>query len=170
MMKTQWEGHYTGIETMDIELFGRLFDLYLQRNTKSKELEFARVSLVIHRIRVFKHIGIFIGRQNYGKMLVNGGFQLFTNSFHLGFGKPNKYGQPARIKIEYSGSMVKPYEHISIALFGRINFGFDCPEWLKRMKRRQLEAYWDRYAAAFDGECFPGEDGDGTMTNPEQER
>lgn len=172
MKDTNWMGHYTGIDTREIEFLGRLFDLYLQRDTKTKKLSFARFSINIQRIKFFHHIGIFIGHQNHCNYNVSGGVQLFTNLFHIGIGKPVG-SNPKWLRVEYSGSMVDPHCHVSFIFFGRLNFGCDTPKRFQKMKRRQAEKEWEKEAAAYEeafGPDFIGDCGDGTMTNPDQEK
>lgn len=133
MKSIKWESHYTGIDTAQIKR------LYLQRDSKTKRLTFARLSIGK------RMIGIFLGRQNYAGGIVKGGFQLFTNGFHFGIGRgPIGYLKSYKnFTVKYSGSMVDPYHTVSIILFKQMVIGMKSPKWLVKYKEKKAsEEMW----------------------------
>lgn len=129
LFNTKWEAHYTGIETAEKRI-GKLV-LYVQRDRKTKRLEFARLS-AFRRM-----LGIHIGSQNYGRLEASGGFQLFTTQFH--FGVASKRSRGKSLKRVYSGSMVEPYAAVTF-LVGRVVFGARLPKWIQDA----IKASWSR--------------------------
>ena len=132
---TKWTPHYTGIETCEQELNIRI-RLYRQRDRKTGELRFIRLS------SGRRMIGAHLGRHNYGRRFFTGGFELFTNSFSLMWGKRKPGGKEGRFFAHgTSGSQVEPYTATVLA-FGRLGIRFDTPEWLKRRYQRRDELRW----------------------------
>lgn len=132
---TKWTPHYTGIETAEQELNVRV-RLYRQRDRKTGKLRFIRLS------SGRRMIGSHLGRTNYGSRLFSGGFELFTNSFSLMYGKRRPGGKESRFFArQTSGSQVEPYT-ATILAFGRIGIRFDTPEWLKRRYEKAAAARW----------------------------
>lgn len=132
---TKWTPHYTGIETCEQELNIRI-RLYRQRDRKTGELRFIRLS------SGRRMIGAHIGRTNYGRRFFNGGFELFTSSFSLMWGKRKPGGKEGHFFAQgLSGSQVEPYTATVLA-FGRLGIRFDTPEWLKRRYQRRDELRW----------------------------
>lgn len=166
-MKTKWEGHYTGIDVLDLQHW-KVIHPYFQRDLKTKQMQFVRICFSAPWKRHWLTLGLFIGRQNYARSYVKGGFQIFTDHFTFGIGSPKNwpsYRKP--LIIDYSGSMVDPYYHVSFILFNRFVFGFDTPKWFKNWKHEQDMKRWEEMPDP------PGMDDyydDGTMTDPEQER
>ena len=165
-MKTKWVGHYTGIDVLDLQHW-KVLHPYFQRDRETKKLQFARVCFSLPWARHWATVWIFIGRQNYASNYVTGGYQIFTNLFHFGIGHKRRSILPREaFKIDYSGSRVDPYYHISYIFFNCITFGFDTPKWFRNWRRVQDMKRWEQMPDPF-GEDY---DDDGTMTNPEQER
>lgn len=132
---TKWTPHYTGIDTCEQEFNVRI-RLYRQRNSKTGELRFIRLSAGR------RMIGAFLGRTNYGSRLFTGGFELFTNSFSVMYGKRRSGGREGRFFAhQTSGSQVEPYTATVLA-FGRIGIRFNTPGWLKREYQRRAELRW----------------------------
>jgi len=132
-----WERHYTGIETADTN-YGR-FNLYMQRDTKARRVCFVRLS-AFRRM-----IGVFIGRGNYVKG--TGGFEVFTNRWHVGWTKPTlTWGNH---RVMWSGSLANPYHTVTLRL-GRFGIGRTTPAWLKLRKEKIENEKWEKQAQEYD--------------------
>lgn len=118
MKKFIWEGHYTGIDCSENKI-GKYADLYLQRDSKSKLLTFARLSFFR------KMVGFKIKHYNPS-------IEFFTNDFHLGFNK--RTSMTKTLNINYSGSGVDPFYRISFLLFDIFSIGFTCPKMVQRIQ------------------------------------
>lgn len=132
-----WQGHYTGIETADTN-YGR-FNLYMQRDSATRRMCFVRLS-AFRRM-----IGVFIGRGNYVKG--TGGFEVFTNRWHVGWTKRTlTWGKD---KVMWSGSLADPYHTVTLRV-GRFGIGRNTPAWLKRRKEKAEDAKYAVWAEDHD--------------------
>jgi hypothetical protein len=87
-------------------------------------------------------VGLFIGRGNYVKG--DGGWELFTNNFHMGWSKNTGWHKVYR--VDWSGSMRDPWCSFTWRM-GSFGIGGRTPKWaLLRKEHREL-AKWE---AAFD--------------------
>lgn len=124
----KWERHYTGIE------IAQRGQLYLQRDTKSKKLQFMR----------YRWTGLFIGHTNF--LGHYSGFEFFTRRYHVGYAQERKW---LSWGVKWSGSRVEPYTHWTL-LLGRIGFGGRTPKWVQRLKHKRAEKQWEQMAADYD--------------------
>jgi len=121
-----WVHHYTGHDYA--EAHRGPFNIYLNRDSKSQRLTFVRVC-AFRRM-----LGLFIGTGNYVKGI--GGWELFTNKYHLGWSKP--WGR-SRVWVEWSGSSAQPFYTFTVRV-GSFGWGRRSPKWLERWKSRREHA------------------------------
>lgn len=125
-----WKPHYTGIEIAEAG------PLYMQRDAKSKRLQFVRVS-GYHWM-----LGAFIGRTNHCGGVR--GCEVFTSGIHAGWITHDaKY--VTRRAVIWSGSSVDPHSAYSIRI-GRFFIGSTTDKWLKRIVARRAQRKWDQMA------------------------
>ena len=133
-----WQPHYTGIETREFRL-GRV-SLYLRRNKGGRAIQFARLNFGR------RHFGAFLGETNYGHHFVGtrrGGFELWTDGFHLGF-LPKKVG-PMRKTPNYSGSQKDPWHSVTHRR-GRFFLGWRQSEAAKAGLLAEEQRRWEDMA------------------------
>lgn len=134
----KWKSNYTGIDVCEM---GDRFQLYLQRNSGSKKLIFARVS--VKRLM----LGIHIGRQNYGSCFVRGGFQLFTNSFAFGIGRSYKSKKQKLVTVIHSGSRIRPFANTVMILVNHIVIAWNTPRFMQvRLEKKREEELDDIFS------------------------
>jgi hypothetical protein len=125
----KWIPHYTGIDVAQVG------NLYLQRSSKTKKLEFARVHVKRHIL------GIKLGRLIHGSY--ERGNEIFTNNLHIGIGERSTWG------VYWSGSSRDPMHTYTLRL-GRLRLGSRTDEWLKRLIQRRLDRQLEREFENYD--------------------
>ena len=124
-----WEPHYTGLDT------AQLGPLYLQRDSKTRRIRFARVSFG-HRLG-FATLGVFLG---YTNMIGGRGFEVFTSDLHFGVVSEN-WG----VRLVWGPS--KRYYTIHLWRFA---FGSTTDRWLWRILDRRDLRRWEADSARLD--------------------
>lgn len=145
-----WEQHYTGIETG--QLFDRRWgkfwtDLYLQRCTETKKLQFIRFT-VGRRGQWFPRsvmLGVHMARNNY--LPGHRGWEVFTNHLRFGWCKREKWQR--FMETKWCGSGVDPWRAVSVRL-GRLGFGCDVPRFISDMKDRREARLYELECEAYD--------------------
>lgn len=123
-----WEHHYTGIDVKQSK------HLYLQRDSTTKKVTFARFNL-----KKF-YAGAFIGRLNNAKYSGRG-IELFTRKMHVALIIKDKV--PTRT-LHWSGSIKSPYNSFTVFIW-RFAFGMTTPKWLEQKVRHYKEKQFDEH-------------------------
>lgn len=160
-----WESHYTGIETCSIEtrtLWRRKFNLYRQRDTKTKRLQFIRLTYVVSagcdnggpcvegclgRCIKSRMIGMFLDKVNHLSRLGWGtGWEIWAMNFPFDW----QVGWVSHgSKRWFAGAWGRNNESV-VWRVNRLGFGHSVLKFVTRWRNHQDEIEMERQAAAYD--------------------
>lgn len=139
MWNRKWEPHYSGIDVASSQT--RWTEVYLQRDSRSKRLRYARVGIGRW------WMCLFIGRLNFLALgEAAGGFELSTRALSIGISRPFHGVRPARqrkwwrMEVESHGNDRRTYRFA--ARIGSVAFGARLPAWISRRLKAHEERRW----------------------------
>lgn len=153
----KWETHYIGGDSVSLTSATRLrrkFNLYLQRDTKTRRLTFVRLSYVVFdKAGGCKHsrmLGAFLDRTNYLERLGYGGWETWSWDIPIAW----RFGWISRTNSPrwFAASWGRENESI-VWRIGHIGVGHNVPKFVQRWRNAQDEREEMERAAAYDAMC-----------------
>ena len=150
MNAARWEWNYTGIETWHASALG--FELYAQRDGRSKRIRFLRLSNGWRYRRWIAPsfgLGLFLGHVNYGGVFGYGGFEGFARcgALNLGLGFVRKRSGGAFFAAKRSAA-----RDCALLRAGGAFLVLRMPKalcaWLDRRDMERFEREYDAYIAS----------------------